>query len=128
VDPSQLEPGVIVRGPDLPEPIEVLIVESFGDMVKIVVGAGKRIGQVHQCVLPHAEVADRPAGRTGEGALRRRSRPLSLETIGAERGGPIAPDAIDSRGQGKGSCPSGRYPTRARYDRQLAFFGDLLQI
>lgn len=56
MDPTQLKQGVIVRGPALPEPIEVLLVETFGDMVKIV-GAGKRTGRVHQR-LPPAQVAD----------------------------------------------------------------------
>src|SRR5467141_542457 len=47
---SELKPGVIVRGPVLPEPIEVLVVTSLGDVIKIV-GAGQKTGQVHQRVL-----------------------------------------------------------------------------
>ncbi|MFN0181742.1 MAG: helicase-related protein [Gemmatimonadales bacterium] len=47
---SELRPGVIVRGPVLPEPIEVLVVTPLGDVIKIV-GAGQKSGQVHQRVL-----------------------------------------------------------------------------
>ena len=57
MDLLQLKQGVVVRGPALPEPIEVLVVSMFGDMVKIV-GAGKRTGQVHQRVLPPSQIAD----------------------------------------------------------------------
>jgi superfamily II DNA or RNA helicase len=57
MDLSQLKQGVVVRGPALPEPVEVLVVSMFGDMVKIV-GAGKRTGQVHQRVLPPSQIAD----------------------------------------------------------------------
>jgi hypothetical protein len=47
---SELKLGTIVRGPVLPEPIEVLVVTPLGDVIKIV-GAGQRTGQVHQRVL-----------------------------------------------------------------------------
>jgi hypothetical protein len=47
---SELRPGVIVRGPVLPEPIEVLVVTPLGDVIKVV-GAGQKTGQVHQRVL-----------------------------------------------------------------------------
>jgi hypothetical protein len=47
---NELKPGIIVRGPVLPEPIEVLIVTPLGDVIKIV-GAGQKTGQVHQRVL-----------------------------------------------------------------------------
>ena len=47
---SDLKPGIIVRGPVLPEPIEVLVVTPLGDAIKIV-GAGQKSGQVHQRVL-----------------------------------------------------------------------------
>ena len=47
---SELKPGIIVRGPVLPEPIEVLVVTPLGDVIKIV-GAGQKTGQVHQRVL-----------------------------------------------------------------------------
>src|SRR5580765_1993292 len=47
---SELKPGVIVRGPALPESIEVLVVTPLGDALKII-GAGQKTGQVHQRVL-----------------------------------------------------------------------------
>jgi len=47
---SELRVGIIVRGPVLPEPIEVLVVTPLGDAIKIV-GAGQKSGQVHQRVL-----------------------------------------------------------------------------
>src|SRR6266508_2926672 len=47
---SELKLGIIVRGPVLPEPIEVLVVTPLGDVIKIV-GAGQKNGQVHQRVL-----------------------------------------------------------------------------
>src|SRR6202795_1080422 len=47
---SALKPGIIVRGPVLAEPIEVLLVTPLGDVIKIV-GAGQKTGQVHQRVL-----------------------------------------------------------------------------
>src|SRR6202795_3272765 len=47
---SALKPGIIVRGPVLAEPIEVLLVTPLGDVIKIV-GAGQKSGQVHQRVL-----------------------------------------------------------------------------
>lgn len=50
---SDLKPGIIVRGPMLPEPIEVLVVTPLGDVVKLT-GAGQKTGQVHQRVL-HAQ-------------------------------------------------------------------------
>jgi superfamily II DNA or RNA helicase len=54
---SQLKQGVVIRGPSLPEPIEVLVVTMLGDMVKIQ-GAGKRTNQIHQRVLPPSQIAD----------------------------------------------------------------------
>jgi hypothetical protein len=47
---TELKPGIIVRGPVLPEPIELLVVTPLGDVIKIV-GAGQKTGQVHQRVL-----------------------------------------------------------------------------
>lgn len=47
---NELKPGIIVRGPVLPEPIEVLVVTPLGDVVKLT-GAGQKTGQVHQRVL-----------------------------------------------------------------------------
>ena len=47
---NELKVGVIVHGPVLPEPIEVLVVTPLGDVIKII-GAGQKTGQVHQRVL-----------------------------------------------------------------------------
>jgi hypothetical protein len=46
---------VIVRGPVLPEPIEVLVVTPLGDAIKLI-GAGQKTGQVHQRVLDGEQV------------------------------------------------------------------------
>jgi superfamily II DNA or RNA helicase len=50
MDLGNLKPGTIVRGPMLPEPVEVLVVTPLGDVVKLT-GAGQKSGQVHQRVL-----------------------------------------------------------------------------
>jgi hypothetical protein len=42
---NELKPGIIVRGPVLPEPIEVLVVTPLGDVLKIV-GAGQKYNDV----------------------------------------------------------------------------------
>jgi superfamily II DNA or RNA helicase len=47
---SELKLGIIVRGPVLPEPIELLVVTPLGDVLKII-GAGQKTGKVHQRVL-----------------------------------------------------------------------------
>src|ERR1700687_443995 len=47
---SDLKPGIIVRGPVLPEPVEVLVVTPLGDVIKLV-GEDQKTGQVHQRVL-----------------------------------------------------------------------------
>jgi superfamily II DNA or RNA helicase len=52
---NELKPGIIVHGPVLPEPIEVLVVTPLGDVIKIV-GAGQKTGQVHQRVLRHDQL------------------------------------------------------------------------
>jgi superfamily II DNA or RNA helicase len=54
--PSELKPGVVVRGPVFPEPVEILVVQPMGSDVKIT-GAGKNSGQVHQRVLTAAQLA-----------------------------------------------------------------------
>ena len=45
---SELKPGIIVRGPVLPEPIEVLVVTPLGDVIKIV-GAGQKSRSTSVC-------------------------------------------------------------------------------
>src|SRR5437867_4933804 len=52
---DELKPGVIVRGPVLPEPIEVLVVTPLGGAIKLI-GAGQKTGQVHQRVLDAEQV------------------------------------------------------------------------
>jgi superfamily II DNA or RNA helicase len=53
---DDLKPGVVVRGPMLPEPVEVLVVTPLGDAVKLT-GAGQKSGQVHQRVLHVQQLA-----------------------------------------------------------------------
>jgi superfamily II DNA or RNA helicase len=53
VNPSELKPGIIVRGPVLPEPVRLIVVEPIGGMLKLV-GSGQKSGLVHQRVL-HAD-------------------------------------------------------------------------
>ncbi|AKT42527.1 protein NO VEIN domain-containing protein [Chondromyces crocatus] len=50
---DDLKRGIIVRGPMLPEPVEVLVVTPLGDAVKVV-GSGQKTGQTHNRVL-HAQ-------------------------------------------------------------------------
>jgi superfamily II DNA or RNA helicase len=50
-----LKPGIVVRGPVLPEPIEVLVVTPLGDVIKLT-GAGQKTGQVHQRVLHPGQI------------------------------------------------------------------------
>lgn len=56
MDLSQLKPGVIVRGPMLPEPVELLVITPLAGVVKLT-GAGQRTGQVHQRVLHPDQIA-----------------------------------------------------------------------
>jgi superfamily II DNA or RNA helicase len=48
--PNAIRPGSIVRGPTLPEPVEVLAVVALGDALKIV-GRGLNTGLTHDPVL-----------------------------------------------------------------------------
>jgi hypothetical protein len=59
----ELKPGIIIRGPVLPEPIEVLVVTPLGEVIKIV-GAGQKTGQVHQRVL-RRKIRGSVRGHTG---------------------------------------------------------------
>jgi superfamily II DNA or RNA helicase len=52
----QLRPGSIVRGPTLPEPVEVLALVSLGDSIKIV-GRGLQTGLTHDPVLTPDQLA-----------------------------------------------------------------------
>jgi superfamily II DNA or RNA helicase len=53
---NELKPGVIVRGPALPEPVEVLVVKRMGEMIKLD-GRGMQTGQAHQRVLHPDQLA-----------------------------------------------------------------------
>jgi superfamily II DNA or RNA helicase len=55
VELDDLKSGIIVSGPVLPEPVEVLVVTPLGGGMKIV-GAGKKTGQVHQRVLTSDQI------------------------------------------------------------------------
>jgi len=61
LDINDLKPGLVIQGPVLPEPIEVLVVAPLGEMIKVT-GAGKRTGQVHQRVLHPAQLEVLDAG------------------------------------------------------------------
>jgi len=53
---KQLAPGAVVRGPLLPEPVEVITTVPMGQSVKLV-GKGLRTGQVHDPILTAQQVA-----------------------------------------------------------------------
>src|SRR5687767_7857658 len=53
---AELRPGIIVRGPVFPEPVEILVVQPMGADVRLT-GAGKSTGRVHQRVLSLAQLA-----------------------------------------------------------------------
>src|SRR5438132_7859096 len=48
--PSSLRPGSVVRGPNLPEPVEVLAIIPLGDSLKVI-GRGLQTGLTHDPVL-----------------------------------------------------------------------------
>ena len=53
---ADLKPKTIIRGPVLPEPVEVIVVVPMGDFVQVV-GRGLTTGQAHSPVLSKAQVA-----------------------------------------------------------------------
>jgi len=53
---EQLKPNVIVRGPILPEPVQVIVTIPMGTSVKLV-GKGLYTGQVHEPILDADQVA-----------------------------------------------------------------------
>ncbi|HPO74913.1 MAG TPA: SNF2-related protein, partial [Armatimonadota bacterium] len=57
MQPEQLKPNTIVRGPILPEPVQVLVVVPMGSAIKLI-GRGMRTGQVHDPILNAAQIAD----------------------------------------------------------------------
>lgn len=52
---DQLKPNVIVRGPVLPEPVQVITVTSVGDSIKLV-GKGLNTGQLYDPVLDRSQL------------------------------------------------------------------------
>ncbi len=53
---EELSPGVVVRGPLLPEPVEVTTTIPVGELVKLL-GKGLRTGQVHDPILSEAQIS-----------------------------------------------------------------------
>src|SRR5438067_12973217 len=53
---ASLRPGSIVRGPTLPEPVEVLALVPLGDSLKII-GRGLKTGLTHDPVLTPEQLA-----------------------------------------------------------------------
>ena len=62
---EQLTPGVVVRGPLFPEPVEIIITVPMGSSVKVV-GKGLRTGQVHDPILNPAQLAQLTISPTQE--------------------------------------------------------------
>src|SRR6202140_715845 len=56
MSPPNLRPGSIVRGPTLPEPVEVLALVPLGDSVKVI-GRGLQTGLTHDPVLTPDQLA-----------------------------------------------------------------------
>ena len=55
-DFSNLKPNMIVRGPILPEPVQVIVTIPMGDSIKLI-GKGLRTGQVHEPILSPEQLA-----------------------------------------------------------------------
>jgi superfamily II DNA or RNA helicase len=55
-DIAALQPGVVIEGPILPEPVEVLVTVPLGTSVKLI-GKGLRTGQVHEPILSPSQLA-----------------------------------------------------------------------
>ena len=53
---TEIQPGSIVRGPTLPEPIEVLATVPMGEALKVI-GRGMQTGMTHDPVLTPAQIA-----------------------------------------------------------------------
>jgi superfamily II DNA or RNA helicase len=53
---DQLKPNVIVRGPILPEPVQVIVAIPMGASVKLI-GKGLKTGQVHEPILNAQQLA-----------------------------------------------------------------------
>ena len=62
---SQLSPGIVVSGPLLPEPVEVITTIPMGVSVKLV-AKGLRTGQVHEPILSTAQLSQITVSPTTE--------------------------------------------------------------
>lgn len=62
---EQLSAGAILRGPILPEPVEVITTIPMGESVKLV-AKGLRTGQVHDPILSAAQLAQLTVSPTTE--------------------------------------------------------------
>ena len=56
MDPSELKQNVVVRGPVLPEPIQIVAVNPIGASVQIM-GKGLSTGQFHDPILSPDQIA-----------------------------------------------------------------------
>lgn len=52
---ARIRIGAVISGPFIPEPLEVLRVDPFGDFTKVI-GRGTRTGQAHDLVLSNSQV------------------------------------------------------------------------
>ena len=64
---DQLKPGVMVRGPSFPEPVQVILVTPRGTSVKLI-GKGLTTGKRHDPIVSAEQVAHGEA-TTGTGIL-----------------------------------------------------------
>lgn len=62
---EHLSPGIVVRGPLLPEPVEVITTIPLGESVKLV-AKGLRTGQVHEPILSTAQLLELRVSPTTE--------------------------------------------------------------
>ena len=56
-EPNNIQPGSIVSGPTLPEPVEVLATVPMGDALKVI-GRGMQTGMTHDPVLSSSQLAE----------------------------------------------------------------------
>ena len=56
MDIATLKPNIVVRGPVLPEPIQIVAVITMGDSVPIM-GKGLHTGQFHDPILSPKQIA-----------------------------------------------------------------------
>ena len=57
MNPSDIQPNVIVKGAIFPEPVKIITTIPMGDSIKLV-GEGMNSGKVHQPILTMAELGD----------------------------------------------------------------------